>query len=136
VPNKMRAYISGPMSGIHDFNFEAFDDAAFRLRNHGYRVVNPADFGADPKHSWKDCLCRDLAMLAHVDIVATLPNWHLSRGASLEVHVAREMEIPVRSVIEILQSPSPERCPVDTLAVETESRMRKLLGWTLRWKGR
>lgn len=136
MPDKQRAYITGAMSGLPHFGFDQFDEAAHRLRRHGYRVINPADFGADPKYTWRDCLCRDLAMLAHVDVLATLPNWRLSRGATLEVQTARELDIPVKSVLELLQEPASQGVARDTLAVETESRMRKLSGLLRRWKGR
>ena len=88
-------YLSGPMSGIDDFNFPAFDHAAGVLRERGYRVVNPADFGADPRHTWADCLGRDLYLVSQCHGVATLPDWEGSRGASLEVEFARRAGMKV-----------------------------------------
>lgn len=90
-------YVSGPMSGRDDYNFPAFDRAAMRLRSAGYRVLNPADFGADPRHTWADCLSRDLLVLGQAGGVATLDGWEGSRGATLEVEFARKAGIPVKS---------------------------------------
>ena len=39
----MRLYLAGPMSGIKDFNFPAFNEAAEHLRKLGYEVFNPAE---------------------------------------------------------------------------------------------
>ena len=92
-------YLSGPMSGRPDNNFPAFNRYADQLRAAGYEVTNPADNGADPDLSWADYMRIDLTqMLDDCDGVAVLSGWEESRGASLEVHVARALEMPVRSV--------------------------------------
>ena len=130
MPNKPIVYLSGGMSGIPDWNFPLFDKFAQDLREKGYRVVNPADFGAKDRHTWRDCLCRDLGMLAHVDIVATLPNWHTSKGARLEVETAEALGIEIVTVFDLLLSLPPVPIRVDKdKPVETESRIRKLSGW-------
>ena len=44
-----------------------------------------------------DYLRADLrALIRSADGVATLPGWQESRGASLEVHVAKALSIPVK----------------------------------------
>lgn len=40
-----RIYIAGPMTGLPDFNFPAFNDMAAILRGLGYHVENPAEHG-------------------------------------------------------------------------------------------
>lgn len=84
-------YISGPMSGIEDWNFPAFNAAADKLRAAGYPVINPADFGVKEGQTWRECLARDLAALVHCDVLVLLPGWIKSKGACLEVHVAEEL---------------------------------------------
>lgn len=91
MPSRTVVYLSGPMSGRPEWNFPAFDAAADRLRGLGYRVINPADFGAAPHLKWEDCIARDLAILPCVQVVAQLPGWEDSRGARLEADVARAM---------------------------------------------
>jgi hypothetical protein len=88
-------YISGPMTGIEEYNIPAFNRAEKLLRQKGYAVINVAMFGADPKKEWRDYLARDLALLPLCDIVVTLPGWKKSKGASLEIHVARELGMEI-----------------------------------------
>jgi nucleoside 2-deoxyribosyltransferase len=87
-------YLSGPMSGYPDHNFPAFHAAAAVLRRAGFSVINPADFGVKEGESWRKCLERDLMVLFHCDTVVTLDGWEESKGAKLEVYVARELGIP------------------------------------------
>lgn len=103
----MHVYLAGPMSGIEKFNYPAFNEAASVLRDLGYEVTNPVDldnengvsgvlshqYGIIDDTGWAQCLARDLsAMLeADVDAIVVLPGWHTSKGASLEVHVARTL---------------------------------------------
>lgn len=98
----MKLYLSGPMSGIENFNFAAFASAAEYLRGKGYYVVSPAE--ADEEDggvvdgkatmSWGDYIRRDIQLLLDVDGVVTLPGWRNSRGARLETYVARELGMP------------------------------------------
>ena len=39
----MRVYLAGPMTGLPQFNFPAFDNAEKDLQARGYDVVPPAD---------------------------------------------------------------------------------------------
>lgn len=105
----MRVYVSGPMSGVEDHNFPAFNAAAAHLRTLGYDVVNPADNGADPGLPWSWYLRKDLQQLVDCDAVATLPGWTASRGACLEIHVAHALGIPVKPLHDwpTLRKPEP-----------------------------
>jgi hypothetical protein len=94
----MRLYLSGPMSGIADSNFPAFNKAAGLLRQAGYDVENPASKGLIDGWEWEDYLRYDLRQLLDCDGVAVLPGYIGSRGASLEVHVADELSVPVFTV--------------------------------------
>lgn len=90
----MRLYLSGPITGVPELNKPAFTVAASRLRAGGHTVVNPHEIGSPSELMlpWADYLRADLiAMLQGVDAVAVLPWWHNSRGARLEVHVARAL---------------------------------------------
>lgn len=87
----MRLYISGPMTGIEDYNFPAFNAAADQLRAAGYDVANPADGGADESKTWADYLREDLRILLDCDAVALLPGWTESKGARLETYVAEAL---------------------------------------------
>lgn len=93
-------YITGPMTGIKDFNYPAFDAAAERLNTCGYDVANPADterLNPTPgrPQPWRWYMRHALALVINSDGIATLPGWTASPGASLEVYVARRLSLPV-----------------------------------------
>lgn len=88
------------MSGIPDFNFPAFHEAAKALRAQGYTVINPAELdeaddapvGAKP---WAAYLRRDIVELMKADAIALLPGYQSSRGATLELHIATALGFEV-----------------------------------------
>lgn len=90
-----RLYLAGPKTGIEDFNFPAFNDMAAKLRARGYVVENPAEHGVVDGAEWGDYMAYDLTRLGLCGMVAVLPGWDASRGARLEVHIARELGMPV-----------------------------------------
>ena len=93
---KVCVYIAGPMTGYENWNFDQFNAAEAILRERGYEVINPASFGSED--SWQDCLRRDFKhIMEFCDIIMTLPNWHESRGATLEVFVCSQIGMPVES---------------------------------------
>lgn len=112
----MKVYIAGPMTGIPQFNYPAFDAAAADLRERGYEVVSPAEmddvearnaalaspdgdlanFAFSTGHTWGDLLARDVKLVADiVDGVVCLDGWQKSRGAQLETFVARLCKKPI-----------------------------------------
>lgn len=116
----LHVYLAGPMTGIPEFNFPAFDDAAVKLRDLGYVVFNPADndrdkYGFDPTgmtgledvaaHGLdrRKVLADDLAWICtEADMVCVLPRWGWSSGARAEVATARALDIPVMAVAGLL----------------------------------
>lgn len=111
----MKVYVAGPMRGIKDFNFPAFDACADWIREFGYEVFNPADRDRE-KHgddvnksatgdladivstgfSLRDALGADLAWIAaEADAVCVLPGWENSKGAQAEVALARALGLEV-----------------------------------------
>lgn len=89
-------YVSGPVSGRPDGNRPAFDQAASALRAAGYRARVPHDdvaAGTAWIPAMRTCL---VSMLAQADGVALLDGWEASRGARLEVFVARALGMPVK----------------------------------------
>lgn len=90
-----RIYIAGPMTGVPDLNFPAFNAAAARLRAAGHEVVNPAEINPDPGMSWVDCMRRDIPALCTCEAIAMLPGWGQSKGATLEHFIAMKLELDV-----------------------------------------
>lgn len=93
-------YLSGPMSGLPDFNFPAFNDCAAKLRADGWHVFNPAE-----NFDGRTDLARNVYMTAdfkhllsvaddpgfEVRAIIMLPGWSGSQGARVEVAMALEM---------------------------------------------
>lgn len=86
-----RCYLAGPMTGIKDWNFPAFNQAAASLRASGYEVINPVEINSDTTMKWEDCMRADIAQLVTCDQIALLPGWEKSKGASLEAHIASRL---------------------------------------------
>lgn len=92
----MKLYIAGPMTGIEDFNFPAFNAAAKRWRSHGHTVINPAENAhGDTSKPWAYYIRQDIAHVLNVEAVAVLSGWQKSRGATLEVSLARALDLPI-----------------------------------------
>ena len=103
----MRIYLAGPMRGVPDFNFPAFDFAANNLRKQGFEVFSPAEKGVE--HSMIDnpdlqddeefrrevfeldtqWICRN------ADAVALLPGWEKSLGAKAERALAEALGLTI-----------------------------------------
>jgi len=91
----LRLYISGPMTGMPEHNRPEFNHVAARLRERGYEVVNPAELPSSPEMTWEDYMREDIRQMMGCQGVATLNGWSESRGARVEVNLARELKIPV-----------------------------------------
>ena len=93
----MIAYLSGPMTGLPDLNYPAFQAAAKRLRAQCVQVISPHEItppGSGP-WSWQAHMRVDLAALLTADVIVLLPGWETSRGAQLEKAVAEAIGMPV-----------------------------------------
>lgn len=96
---KKRIFISGPMTGIKDFNFPLFNAVAAKLRDYGFDVVNPVDICRKYK---KEKVLTDRNVFAQMiaeqqeaertcDVLMLLPGWEDSKGVRLELKTALEL---------------------------------------------
>ncbi|WP_298705942.1 DUF4406 domain-containing protein [uncultured Variovorax sp.] len=83
-----RVYIAGPMTGLPEFNFPAFNAKAEELRAAGWHVENPAEHGHVTGAGWADYLRWDISRIVTCGAIHLLPGWSKSKGANLEVDIA------------------------------------------------
>lgn len=102
--NDVTVYLSGPMTGLPEYNIPAFNAEATRLRECGFKVLNPADPMPDedavrklenPDARFRAYMSRDLSWICVSDVVAQLPGWEKSRGATLEAAVAISLGVVI-----------------------------------------
>jgi hypothetical protein len=97
-----KIYIAGPMTGIEQWNFPAFDRVADILRSAGHTPVSPADIdrarGFDPTckevPAWfvmKLVAREDIEAISNCAGIAMLPGWERSAGATAEAHYAHRI---------------------------------------------
>lgn len=77
-----KIFISVPMSGLEDFNREAFYAAEAMLTDSGHAVLNPA--WLPDGMSEEDYMTICLVMLEKSEIVYMLKGWENSSGACIE----------------------------------------------------
>ena len=101
---KQTVYIAGPMTGLPEFNFPAFDAAAAKYRALGYDVISPAEHDRDNgldvtgmtgdpaelagKFDLAEALLWDLVQVAECDGIVLLDGWAGSSGARAELALA------------------------------------------------
>lgn len=84
----LRVYISGPMTGVKDFNHPAFHAAEARWRLGGWDVVNPVELDDTTHKSRYTYMRQDIKALMDCDAIAMLPGWQKSEGAQAEYDAA------------------------------------------------
>jgi hypothetical protein len=106
---KIKAYLSGPITGKPNNNFQFFEAAQQILEMLGYEVVNPHHLDVDldnelkmfyTKEQWDEYVWRMymnecMPALGKCHLLFRLPGWKESRGAKLEVETAEIYKIPV-----------------------------------------
>jgi hypothetical protein len=102
----MKVYIAGPMTGYDEFNFPQFFQAERELKDLGHEPLNPAwnnglsleeavENANYDGRSWQDYMRKDLLFLSQADVVCVLEGWKKSKGAQLEVQIAKALDIPI-----------------------------------------
>ena len=100
----MKIYLAGPMTGYTDFNFPHFAQMAKTLRDLGHEVTNPAEIDMGPNPTWGDCMRADIAALIQCTGIAMLRGWELSRGASLEHHIAKSLSMQILCAYQLAEA--------------------------------
>lgn len=89
-------YVAGPMTGYPEFNYPAFRAAGDLLHAAGFQVLLPLH--EDTSKPWAFYMKHALRMVLEADGLALLDGWEASKGAPLEVHVAKALKLDVREL--------------------------------------
>lgn len=102
----MKVYIAGPMRGLPNLNFEAFDGAARLWKSAGHQPFSPAEMdralgytGENDSGALRHVILGDIVAIYSADAIAVLPGWERSRGATLEVALAQVLDLPIYDAI-------------------------------------
>lgn len=93
----MLVYISGPISGIPDDNRAAFTRAVEYLASIGHDAINPLDIAATlpVDAEYPDYIRADVLALLDCEALYVLPGWQSSRGACVEVMLAKALDMRI-----------------------------------------
>lgn len=94
----MKIYLAGPMAGVPEHNFPAFNAMAQTLRYLGHHVYNPAELEPESyrnisaeeatKHhngAYRNCLSQELQWICEqAEAMFLLTGWEHSKGANAE----------------------------------------------------
>lgn len=97
-PKYKRVYLSGPITGLPNGNKEAFQAYEDRFVNMQFEVVNPHKLHTEEQEKtfeWSDFMKSDIKALLDCQVVAMMPGWEKSKGANIEIYIARNLNIPV-----------------------------------------
>lgn len=107
--DKKIVYIAGPMRGIPLYNFPAFDAAEARLKKRGWIVINPAELDRKngvhentdplPDGFLRNAMLRDTGAICTADAIALLPGWHASKGAAVELALAKLLGLEILDAV-------------------------------------
>jgi Domain of unknown function (DUF4406) len=95
-------YISGPITNIEGGNQQAFAAATDLLNELGYAAINPHQLFTNidtTDFEWEDYMRGCIVALMQANEVVTIDGWEQSRGAIIEVDLARKLNIPVTHIV-------------------------------------
>jgi hypothetical protein len=91
-----KCYIAGKVTGLPEAIYRArFRKAEIAVTILGYEPVNPVELPHDHDKTWESYMKEALAVMLQCIAVYAMAGWEDSRGASIEVQLARELNIPV-----------------------------------------
>lgn len=90
-----KIYISGKITGIEAQAPALFSMAENQLKQEGYEVVNPMLLSHNHDKSWESYMKEDIKAMLDCDSIYMLKNWAHSKGASVELSIARSLGLKI-----------------------------------------
>lgn len=94
-------YLAGPMTGLPELNYPAFEKAVAQLQEHGIKVRSPhaIDYEETPETRgqlpYSTYLKGGYRLLLECGGIIMLNGWTRSRGTKHELYIARSLGYPV-----------------------------------------
>lgn len=90
--NRPTLYLSGPITGIKDYDHPEFKNKAEHFRNLNYFVINPTEnFDGNTDRPYEQYFLEDFIQLLFCTHIYMMEGWKSSRGAYSEYLVARKL---------------------------------------------
>lgn len=91
----MKIYIAGKVSGLDHYDVvRKFAAAEKEIREAGYIPVNPIEEVDNPQEEWQPAMKKCIAAMMQCDAVYFLRDYTDSKGALIEYHLARDIDMP------------------------------------------
>jgi hypothetical protein len=92
-----RIYIAGPMTGLPSYNYPKFLSVEEDLKKMGYKnILNPARIAnGETGKAYSYYIRESLNLIKNADAVVFLNGWENSKGANLEHHCAKLMNLKI-----------------------------------------
>lgn len=99
---EMTFYLSGPMTGLPEYNYPHFNAVAKQLRSQGMKILSPAEVdggeqvtnGEAEKKPYSYWLKSAMRMMCEADAIIMLEGWTQSKGARAELDFALDCGLP------------------------------------------
>jgi len=99
---RKRIYIAGPMTGLPNYNRKAFIMAAGHISTNTDLIPVHTAWIRDGL-AWSEYMELAQDMLSLCDLVCVLPGWEQSKGAQIEVALARDAGMPVIELDKVVE---------------------------------
>lgn len=99
---RKRIYIAGPMTGLDNYNREAFIEAARQIATKTNLIPVHTAWVRDGL-DWEEYMELAQDMLSLCDLVCVLPGHMESKGAQIEVKLARDAGMPVIELDKVVE---------------------------------
>jgi hypothetical protein len=91
-----KCYIAGKVSGLDEKVYRSnFRRAEIAVSVLGYEPVNPVELPHDHDRTWQSYMREAMIEMLKCDLVYAQSNWQESHGASLEIELAKELQMPI-----------------------------------------
>lgn len=108
----MKVFITGPMTGLPDYNRDSFDNAAKTIEALGHTPLNPyRQELVDAGKTWGECVLSSLLQLLQADAILALEGAENSTGSTIEQVFAARMKLPTVTYRMLATMPVPANQP-------------------------